>query len=299
MEKCNNNFSIISRLGGGPAGVQGEQGSQGIPAKPKVPIHVWVKGKEYKNETETETDKFELIYDEDLTKEKYQVGHLIMIENAHVYILEEDGESNTLKPNFIIALQTFDQSSVINGKDGESWQYIFCNSNIYPFDDTKISNPASWTITDVDKKDPYNIFIEDDTWHTEHYGVSDKNKYEYQSFRKWDRKNKVWEKYNTPTLYSNYSEGGNGYSIIFSNPTSIIYVDNKLETIENITDYTYINLYKNQSEIHASNFKLTLELDEDYKEYFSIDTSEKGLFKIFVTSNALTILRLFASLTFS
>ena len=35
VDKCNHNFSKIVELGGGTAGVQGEQGTQGVPVKPK------------------------------------------------------------------------------------------------------------------------------------------------------------------------------------------------------------------------------------------------------------------------
>lgn len=113
MDKCNKNFSSIVKWGGGPDGKQGEKGDIGIPTKPKVPIHVWVKGKEYieeKNFTLTVSES------EDLTNIKYQEGHLIMLENGHVYILEVDNTSFKLNPKFIIALQTYDPSSVIDGK---------------------------------------------------------------------------------------------------------------------------------------------------------------------------------------
>ena len=45
MEKCNNNFALIGEWGGGPEGSQGDRGEQGVPTKPKVPIHVWKEGK--------------------------------------------------------------------------------------------------------------------------------------------------------------------------------------------------------------------------------------------------------------
>lgn len=116
MEKCNNNFSIISQFGGGPEGKQGVEGSQGVPTKPKVPIHVWIEGKEYDNETKITEDKYKInVVNEDLTDTKYQDGHLIMLKNGHVYILEEDEEFN-LKPNYIIALQSYNPDDVIDEK---------------------------------------------------------------------------------------------------------------------------------------------------------------------------------------
>ena len=114
MEKCNNNFSIISEMGGGHAGVQGEQGSQGVPTKPKVPIHVWREGIEYFSEAES-NDGYVIDWNVNLTESKYQEGHLIMLKNGHVYILEEDEESK-LKPNYIMGLQSYNQDDIINGR---------------------------------------------------------------------------------------------------------------------------------------------------------------------------------------
>ena len=121
MEKCNNNFYTISKNGGGQTGSQGIQGSQGVPTKPKVPIHVWKKDEQYVEETidKLEGFKLELKYEEELEKQKYQIGHLILLENAHVYILadsvNEDG-SHVLKQKYIFTLQSFDPGSVIDGK---------------------------------------------------------------------------------------------------------------------------------------------------------------------------------------
>lgn len=110
MEKCNDNFSKLSTLSG-PAGIQGEQGEQGVPTKPKVPIHAWTKGVEYIND-----DNYTIsVNGNELTDSKYQEGHLIILENAHVYVLEI--EDNSLTPQFKIALQSYTQGSVIDGKD--------------------------------------------------------------------------------------------------------------------------------------------------------------------------------------
>ena len=121
MEKCNNNFSNLLQYGGGTKGDDGAKGDQGVPTKPKVPIHVWKEGEgeefQYENEVSTSDGGFEIInYSEDLTDAKYQEGHLIILENAHVYILENDG-GDTLRPKFLLALHSYDPADVINGKN--------------------------------------------------------------------------------------------------------------------------------------------------------------------------------------
>ena len=120
MDKCNNNFTKLIENNGGPIGTQGERGEQGVPTKPKVPIHVWKKGVEYITET-----KFEIpskIENEDnikvdLTDDKYQEGHLILLENANIYILKVDNtDSNfSLKPKFLISLQLHYNKDIIFG----------------------------------------------------------------------------------------------------------------------------------------------------------------------------------------
>jgi hypothetical protein len=56
----------------------------------------------------------------DLTNAKYQEGHLILLENAHVYILEVDNtvSNYTLKPRFLIALQSYNQDDTILVENG-------------------------------------------------------------------------------------------------------------------------------------------------------------------------------------
>ena len=102
----------------------------------------------------------------------------------------------------------------VDGRDGESWQYIFVRSNRYPFpdvdtlpDDDKeygILNPSKWKKYDEERKE----YISDDpnrtdntkeylgpdgsTWIDEHQGVDEYHKYEYQSYRKWDANKKEW-----------------------------------------------------------------------------------------------------------
>ena len=106
MEKCNNNFSAIIEFGGGPVGEKGEKGEDGVPTKPKVPIHVWKKGVDYDLEEEISKNKYKISgINEDLSDPKYQDGHLILLENAHVYVLELDNVE--LKPKFLTIFNTY------------------------------------------------------------------------------------------------------------------------------------------------------------------------------------------------
>lgn len=120
MEKCNNNFSNLLAYGGGTVGAQGDAGEQGVPAKPKVPIHVWKKGEgdgfQYRDEGTTETGEYIIVdYYENLQDVKYQQGHLIILENAHVYIL--NNQNGNLEPTFLLALQSYEPGSIVNGKN--------------------------------------------------------------------------------------------------------------------------------------------------------------------------------------
>lgn len=135
MEKCNSNFAKIAEYGGGPIGAQGTQGTQGVPTKPKVPIHVWKKGEgegfQYSEEKLHPDGKFEITkYSEDLSDVKYQEGHLIILENAHVYILEN--KSGYLEPSFLIVLQSYDPGKIIDGANAYV-HFAFAN-NIENFD---------------------------------------------------------------------------------------------------------------------------------------------------------------------
>ena len=76
MEKCNNNFHQIVLHNGGPAGVEGEKGEQGVPTRPKVPIHIWTEGEEFTYE-DTPSNKNPELHgwkEEELSKGKYQEG---------------------------------------------------------------------------------------------------------------------------------------------------------------------------------------------------------------------------------
>ena len=132
MEKCNNNFTAIVEWGGGPAGTKGDNGDPGAPTKPKVPIHVWREGIEYTSELEPTTGEFEIVsWHENLRNVKYQDGHLIMLKNGHVYILETDNFE--LKPKFILALKTYDPGDVIDGRN--AYVHFAYTNNIETFDD--------------------------------------------------------------------------------------------------------------------------------------------------------------------
>ena len=171
----------------------------------------------------------------------------------------------------------------IDGRDGESWQYIFCRSSQYPFEETKFSNPADWT--DNKPKDPTNELKgdngkEDSNWYDDHQGVDSIYKYEYQSYRKWNPDTKEWGKYGEPTLYSNFSESGSGYSVLLSNPVAVIPVGNGEndwsvdENNTNQSDFTYVYLYNNTSDISSNaNIDIDASIDDDIKKHFVISNS--------------------------
>ena len=117
MEKVNNNFEKIIESNGGPAGVKGDDGDQGVPTKPKVPIHVWVQNEHYNSEySEGGTFRLDLNgYENELTDVKYQEGHLILLQNAHVYILEVNNDF-TLYPRFLLSFQSYNSGDVVDGR---------------------------------------------------------------------------------------------------------------------------------------------------------------------------------------
>lgn len=156
----------------------------------------------------------------------------------------------------------------IDGKDGDSWQYIFCRSPKYPFESTGFSNPKNWkdnNSTDSSSELLGNDGINDPNWYDEHKGVDSVDRYEYQAYRKWDKDNKCWGKYGDPTLYSNYSESGSGYSVMLSNPIAVIPVGDDWRADENNsnqTDSTLVYLYNNTSDI-STNGKVSIELPKN------------------------------------
>ena len=176
-----------------------------------------------------------------------------------------------------------------DGKDGDAWQYIFCRSPYYPFDKTQISDPNTWNEDPAkqnpdseylgDKEPNYNSIEMDKRWYDDHQGVNETYKYEYQSYRKWDKEKKEWGKYNSPTLYSNYAERGASYSVILSNPIAVIPVgDNDWSTDENIDtqkDSTLVYVYSNSFDV-TSDENITISLPDPEDNIYV----KNGIFKI-------------------
>lgn len=159
----------------------------------------------------------------------------------------------------------------IDGRDGDSWQYIFCRSPKYPFGETGISDPSTWIDdkpNDSNNELLGNNGVADSNWYDDHKGVSSEYRYEYQSYRKWDKDNKCWGKYGSPTLYSNYSESGSGYSVMLSNPIAVIPVGDGEndwsvdENNSNQSDSTLVYLFNNISDM-SNDTKVTISLPEN------------------------------------
>lgn len=179
-----------------------------------------------------------------------------------------------------------------DGKDGDTWQYIFCRSNRFPFTETNIPNPSDWyDESNKSHTDPNEEYIPEDykdIWFDDHQGVDKNNKYEYQSYRRWDKTYKCWGPYDEPTLYSNYSEDGkdgSGYNAMLSNPVSVIPVGDDdwsvNENSNNQKDYTFVYLYNNTTDIteetdSIGNYKVSISLPDDniyvQKGNFTVDT---------------------------
>lgn len=189
----------------------------------------------------------------------------------------------------------------IDGRDGDSWQYIFCRSPYYPFGNTNtgISDPSKWEKDPYpedsskeylgEKEDGYENIEDDKKWYDDHKGVDSINRYEYQAYRKWDKDNKCWGKYGYPTLYSNYSESGSGYSVLLSNPVAVIPVgdnnwvvgDDDIDEIQ--SDSTLVYLYNNTSDISShNNVNITLPKNYNKVEHFSIikDNTTNNICKV-------------------
>ena len=194
---------------------------------------------------------------------------------------------------------SYETIGIINGgRDGELWQYIYCKSHNHPFDTNNTTyNPALWSNeSDVLKKDPNNIYLgeneseydetSDNKWYGYPIGVDSVNKYQYQSYRKWDRSNKQWTAYSVPKLYSNYSESGSGYSALLSNPVAVIPVGADWSTNENISiqhDSTLVYLYDNISD-KSKNIDIDL-LNVD-SNYFTKDKTDSGINIVTFTPSA-------------
>ena len=179
----------------------------------------------------------------------------------------------------------------IDGRDGDCWQYIFCKSPKYDFSETGISDPSKWT-KDPNKDNINSEYLgdkeidykDDDPnllWYDDHQGIDSIFRYEYQSYRKWDKDNKVWGTYGKPTLYSNYSESGSGYSVLLSNPIAVIPVGDDWITNEgndNQNDSTLVYLYNNTSDI-SNNPQVDIEIPKSLPEspHFTKGEDENGI----------------------
>lgn len=185
-----------------------------------------------------------------------------------------------------------------DGVDGDNWQYIFCRSNKFPFGETGISDPSTWdTESDNLHTDPNEEYIPEeykDIWFDDHQGVDENHKYEYQSYRKWDKINKCWEPYGSPTLYSNYSEDGkdgkdgSGYNVMLSNPVAVIPVGNDDWSVNeggnNQSDSTFVYLYNNTTDMSSyNNVKVTLPTDEVIKKHFNATRNDGEPYKVTFT----------------
>lgn len=272
MEICNNNFRRIAEYGGGPDGQKGDKGDQGIPTKPKVPIHAWVKGKEY-TEEKLINNTFTLIHSEDLTNNKYQEGHLIMLENGHVYILEIENNSFTLNPNFIIALQTFDPDTVLDGKTA----YVHIayadspdgSKNFITDDNLRLNNKIETDTPNGYSTPYYDAYSNENTSYTS-------NKLYIGIYSDNDEKSK-----NNPIFYTWIRLRNFVYNVSLSNPISIIPVDeNNLCTTTN-NDSTYVYIYDNISDI--SNYEkvsISLPDNNDVNSKYFTTAKENGISKV-------------------
>ena len=113
----------------------------------------------------------------------------------------------------------------IDGADGDCWQYIFCSRpNIHLMGKKWIFLTQRKWKKDPNPYDSNSEYLGDEEsdypddenlrWYDDHLGIDSKYKYEYQHIEKWDKTKNCWGKYGKPTLYSNYSESGSGYSVI-------------------------------------------------------------------------------------
>ena len=230
--------------------------------------------------------------DDDVVKDHFQSND-IMVE----FILYYDGVKEIVKSTVPLI------KDGIDGRDGESWQYIFTRSNYYPFEEAQkndgILDPSEWKtqIYDDDKdeyvyvssdfyrKDNTSEFLGPDgtTWVDDHQGVDKDHRYEYQSYRRWDANKKEWGIYYPPTLYSNYAlDGvdGSGFLTSFSNPIAVIPVGESGYKCEESLDKNVVN-QKDSTEVYFYNGSLNLStyqnleisIDEtsDKKEHFRVE----------------------------
>lgn len=278
MEKCNNNFSTLVKWGGGPDGNKGDKGDQGIPAKPKVPIHVWIKGKEYDNEIELKNsdEKFELEgLKENLNKVNYQEGHLIMLENGHVYILNVDDFE--LKPKFLIAMQSLDPEKFIDGRtpylhiaysDSQDGTENFITDQELRNQNSQENNIETFNLT--------NVYINNSNVNTTYSS----NRAYIGVYSDFDENPKGQDQayYYTWIRLRNLE-----YKMELSNPISPIYIGEDNCCINNHQESTLIylyDLYDNMLDVSTNeNIEISLPKDE-YKDYFSIEKTKDNIQKV-------------------
>ena len=245
-----------------------------------------------KSESKIYTEPLVFGLDDDIDKDHFQSND-VMIEFILYYGKKEIAKSTVplIKDG-------------IDGRDGESWQYIFVRSNYYPFESAqekdKILNPSDWKKTDEstgeivsddpNRKDNGSEYLGPDgtTWVDDHQGVDELHRYEYQSYRRWDVVKKEWSIYYPPTLYSNYSRDGvdgSGFLTTFSNPVAVIPVGESgykcEENAVNQKDSTEVYFY-NGSQNLSKYEELEISIDEN-SEWFNHFTVERidGIYNIF------------------
>ena len=285
MEKCNNNFSEIAKYGGGPVGEKGDKGSQGNPTKPKVPIHVWKKGEHYTDEKEIisgDSKTYEIIGiidDNELYQSKYQEGHLIMLENAHAYVLKNYDQQ--LKPEFVAAISSLNTKDleealagiygyvhiayakdvIINDEgDEEGWEGFVTDQQITKLIDqqTKVNIEGNENVKEEDgkiTKGDYNILY-----------LSD---YKYMGIYSDNYKISV----SNPEKYTWFNIQKDNYEATLSNPITTVLVDSTNHYInidESITFETSVYFYKNSEIISDFNISFDESFDENLKKNFEI-----------------------------
>ena len=190
----------------------------------------------------------------------------------------------------------------IDGRDGESWQYIFVRSNSYPFESAQkndgILNPSEWKIyddvrgedisSDPNRTDNASEYLGPDgsTWTDDHQGVDESYRYEYQSYRRWNVNKKEWGIYYPPTLYSNYAKDGvdgSGFLTTFSNPVAVIPVGESGYKCEESLDKNVVN-QKDSTEVYFyngsqnlsryQNLEISIDETSEWSEHFTAERIE-------------------------
>ena len=228
--------------------------------------------------------------DDDIVKDHFQSND-IMIEFVLYY-----GKKEIVKSTVPLV------KDGIDGKDGESWQYIFVRSNSYPFASAQkndgILNPSEWKIyddvrgeyisSDPNRADNASEYLgpNGSKWTDDHQGVDERYRYEYQSYRRWDVNKKEWGIYYPPTLYSNYAKDGvdgSGFLTTFSNPVAVIPVGESGYKCEESLDKNVIN-QKDSTEVYFyngsqnlsryQNLEISIDKTSEWSEHFTAERIE-------------------------